>query len=316
MPARELRGAPVARSIRDETAAAIAVLADLAGIAPTLVTLRLGTDPSAAAYRSAIDRQMQKVGVVHRPLDLPTATGPAAFVTALDRLNRDPAVHGVLLLTPLPPHLSVHLAMEHLSAMKDVDGITPLNAGRLHLGLPALRPSTPQGGLELLDYYGIEIAGRDAVVVGRSNVVGKPMAALLTRRNATVTLCHRQTRRLADVIRRADLVVLAAGSPGLLTREAVKAGAVVVDFGINLVGDRIVGDADPAVAERVGAYTPVPGGTGPVTTMVLARNTVAAAFACLGAGGEALPGVILDSIPADGSTPLPEREPRTVRAEP
>jgi methylenetetrahydrofolate dehydrogenase (NADP+)/methenyltetrahydrofolate cyclohydrolase len=169
-----------------------------------------------------------------------------------------------------------------MSPLKDVDGITPTNAGRLHLGLPSLHPSTPQGGIELLDYYGVEIAGKEVVVIGRSNVVGRPMASLLMQRNATVTICHRRTVDLAAHTRHADIVAVAAGHPSLVTAEMVKPGAVVLDFGVNVVGDRLVGDSDyDALLDIAGAVTPVPGGTGPVTAMVLARNTVAAGFAAL-----------------------------------
>lgn len=283
MPAQLLKGAPVAAAIRESAGAAAALLREQAGIAPTLATIRVGDDPSAAAYRNSIQRSVARAGVDHVAISLDLDASPQEFVDAIRRANEDPAIHGVLLLTPLPEQLPIDLAIEHLAAMKDVDGITPLNAGRLHLGLPSLRPSTPQGGIELLDHYGIGIEGRDAVVVGRSNIVGKPMATLLTSRHATVTLCHRRSHDLAGAIGRASLVVLAAGSPGLLRGEMLGPESVVIDFGINVIGDAIVGDADAeSVIEAAAAYTPVPGGTGPVTVMVLARNTVAATFASLG----------------------------------
>jgi len=283
MPAQLLRGAPVAAAIRDSTGAAAAILREQAGIATTLATIQVGADPSAAAYRNSIQRSVARAGVDHVAISLADDASPREFVDAIRRANEDPAIHGVLLLTPLPEQLPIDLAIEHLSAMKDVDGITPLNAGRLHLGLQSLRPSPPQGGIELIDHYGIELDGRNAVVIGRSNIVGKPMATLLTSRHATVTLCHRHTRDLPSIIGAATLVVLAAGSPGLLRGEMLAPGSVVIDFGINVIGDAIVGDADAeSVVEAADAYTPVPGGTGPVTVMVLARNTVAAAFASLG----------------------------------
>lgn len=283
MPAQLLKGAPVAAAIRESTGAAAALLREQSGIAPTLATIRVGDDASAAAYRNSIQRSIARAGVDHVAISLPIDASPREFVDAIQRVNEDPAIHGVLLLTPLPEQLPIDLVIEHLSAIKDVDGITPLNAGRLHLGLPSLRPSTPQGGIELLDHYGIEVDGRDAVVIGRSNIVGKPMAALLTSRHATVTLCHRHSQDIPRAIRGASLVVLAAGSPGLLRGEMLSPGAVVIDFGINVIGDSIVGDADAeSVTAVAAAYTPVPGGTGPVTVMVLARNTVAAAFASLG----------------------------------
>jgi len=183
---------------------------------------------------------------------------------------------------PLPGHLPLRLVFEHLSALKDVDGITPVNSGRLHMGLPSLRPSTPQGGIEILDHYGVEIEGARAVVIGRSNVVGGPMAALLTQRHATVTVCHRRTVDLASETLRADILAVAAGHAHLVTADMVKPGATVIDFGVNVIGERLVGDVDfEGVGEVASAITPVPGGTGPVTAMVLARNTITAGFAAM-----------------------------------
>jgi methylenetetrahydrofolate dehydrogenase (NADP+)/methenyltetrahydrofolate cyclohydrolase len=167
-----------------------------------------------------------------------------------------------------------------IATHKDVDGISPTSVGRLHLGLPTLFPSTPLAGLEILDYYQIPVAGKRAAVVGRGNVVGKPMAALLTARDATVTLCHSRTSPLDDETRRADLIVLAAGHPGLLQGSMIMPGATVIDFGVNVEAGRVYGDADAdSIAPVAAAYTPVPGGTTPVTTMALARNTVTAAYA-------------------------------------
>lgn len=279
---RLLRGAPIATRLRENVSAAAALFADQVGSPPVIATVLTDQHPSALAYRSAIDRGVRRVGIEHRPVELSPHTTSDAFVEALDQLNRDRTVHGVLVLMPLPDQLSVHLVFEHLAPLKDVDGITPTNAGRLHLGLPSLRPSTPQGGIEILDHYSIPIAGQDAIVIGRSNVVGKPFATMLTHRHATVTVCHRQTRNLPEKVRCADLVALAAGHPGLVDQTMLKPGAVVLDFGVNVVDDRIVGDLDPTGLEELGvSYTPVPGGTGPVTTLVLAHNVVAAAFASL-----------------------------------
>ncbi len=225
---------------------------------------------------------MTRVGVDHHPIDLPESIAPNTFVRELRSLSSDPEVTGILVLMPLPAQIPMTLVYEHLSPLKDVDGITPVNAGRLHLGLPSLRPSTPQGGIELLDHYGIQIEGKRAVVIGRSNVVGRPFAALLLQRNATVTICHRRTIDLASIVREGDLIGIAAGQPRLVTADMVKPGAVIIDFGVNVVDDHIVGDADfDALLGHAGAITPVPGGTGPVTTLVLARNTIAAGFAAL-----------------------------------
>ena len=277
-----LRGAPIARRLRTDVSAAAGLFTEQVGTHPVITTLLTDQHPSALAYREAINRGVTRVGIEHRPLELAVSTSPERFVSALHQLNADRSVHGILVLMPLPPQLNVDLVFEHLAPLKDVDGITPTNAGRLHLGLPSLRPSTPQGGIEILDYYEIPIAGQDAVVIGRSNVVGKPFATMLTHRHATVTVCHRQTKGLPDIVRRSDIVAVAAGHPGLVDRHMLKTGAVVLDFGVNVVDDAIVGDVDPVGLEELGvSYTPVPGGTGPVTTLVLAHNTVAAAFASL-----------------------------------
>lgn len=280
---RILKGGPLATRMRAEIETLIAALLAAGGRAPLLVTLLVGSHPSAEAYRTSIDRTMNRVGIAHHPRQLPESIDEQTLIDVLRELGDDPDVTGVLVLMPLPDHLPLSAVFEHLSPLKDVDGITPTNAGRLSLGLPSLHPSTPQGGIELLDHYAIPIAGTRAVVIGRSNVVGKPFSTLLTRRDATVTVCHRQTRDLTAEVYRADLIGIAAGCPNLVTPEMVKPGAIVLDFGVNVVADNIVGDADfEGLLGIAGGITPVPGGTGPVTALVLARNTVAAGFAALG----------------------------------
>jgi methylenetetrahydrofolate dehydrogenase (NADP+)/methenyltetrahydrofolate cyclohydrolase len=282
MPAQLLRGAGLSSRLRDEITASSARLIAEGGRAPQLATLLVGDDPSSEAYRTSIVRTTSRVGIGHTPVDLPKEISPSAFTARLDELNSDASVTGILVLMPLPDHLPPALVHEHLSPLKDVDGITPTNAGRLHMGLPSLRPSTPQGGIELLDHYGVELEGRRAVVVGRSNVVGRPLASLLLQRNATVTICHRRSVDLPSFTRAADVLCCAAGHAGLITALMVKPGAVVLDFGVNVTGDRLVGDVDfDPVAEIAGGITPVPGGTGPVTALVLARNTVAAGFVAM-----------------------------------
>jgi methylenetetrahydrofolate dehydrogenase (NADP+)/methenyltetrahydrofolate cyclohydrolase len=277
-----LKGAPVADALRANLERAIDRLTLTGGREPRLATLLVGRNPSSEAYRSSIVRTFKRVGIEHTPIDLPAETSEAELIATLRQLNTDPGVTGVLTLMPLPAHLRAETILEHLSPLKDVDGITPTNAGRLHMGLPSLRPSTPQGGIEMLDYYGIPLAGVDVTVIGRSNVVGRPLASLLMQRSATVTICHRRTVDLADKTRRARIVCVAAGSPGLVTPDMVTPGAVVIDFGVNVVDGKIVGDTlyEPLL-DVAGAITPVPGGTGPVTALVLARNTVAAGFATL-----------------------------------
>jgi methylenetetrahydrofolate dehydrogenase (NADP+)/methenyltetrahydrofolate cyclohydrolase len=252
------------------------------GRPPVLVTLAAEPSASAAAYRTSISKTMKRVEIEHRAIDLPIGCNDSDLQATLTELSSDPEVTGVLVLMPLPPRIDKGIVSEQLDPLKDVDGVTVVNAGRLHLGLPCLAPSTPNGGVALLDHYGIEVEGARAVVIGRSNVVGRPLAALLQRRNATVTVCHSGTRDLASYSREADIVALAIGSPGFLTPDLVRPGATVLDFGINVIGERITGDANFELLQGVaGAITPVPGGTGPITALMLARNTIAAGIAVL-----------------------------------
>ena len=275
-----MRGAPVARRIRSDVIAAAQGLVDETGTQPVLATVIVGAAAPSAAYRGAIARAMGGCGIVHVDVVLPVAATTGRVLETIERLNDRHDIHGILVLLPLPSHILGLDVISAVSPAKDVDGIAPASVGRLHLGLPALHPSTPQAGLELLDHYQIPVSSKRAVVVGRGNVVGKPMAALLTARDATVTLCHTRTAFLEEETRRADIVVLAAGSPGLLHGTMLQTGATVIDFGVNVAGGRVFGDADAdSVAAVAGAFTPVPGGTTPVTTMVLARNTVTAAYA-------------------------------------
>lgn len=283
MDTRVLKGAALAKRLRAVIAAATVRLDELGGRPPVLASLLVGSNAAALAYRASIDRTFKRVDIEHRHVELPATTTADQLVKAVECLNNTPEVTGILVLMPLPEHLDPHLILEHLSPLKDVDGITPTNAGRLHLGLPSLRPSTPAGGLELLDHFGVDLEGARITVIGRSNVVGRPLATLLAQRHATVTLCHRRTVDLAGEVRRADIVCIAAGSAGLVTADMVKPGAIVLDFGVNVIDDgTIVGDADfDGLLGTAGAITPVPGGTGPVTALVLARNTLAAGFAAL-----------------------------------
>ncbi len=278
-----LHGGEVAIALRRDIREATARLLSCGGRLPRLVTVNTSGNPAAAAYRRSIVKTLERVGLSHESLDLSDDADNDDLRDHLERLCADATVTGVLVLMPLPAHLSGDVVNDALDPMKDVDGITPANAGRLHLGLPCLAPSTPQGGVLLLDHYGIPIEGAHAVVVGRSNVVGKPLSALLLRRHATVTICHSKTPDLERFTRQADIVAIATGTPRWLNRSHIRPGATVLDFGINVVNDKVVGDADYAdLLGHAGAITPVPGGTGPVTALVLARNTVAAGFAQLG----------------------------------
>ncbi len=279
---RILRGAPLAAVLREQIATGIDALIAAGGRSPVLATVMVGSAPESVAYRGSIVRACARVGVTHRPFDLsPTATA-SGLVATLRRLNEGGEITGVLVLMPLPRHLRQELVVDTLAPLKDIDGIAASSVGRLRLGLPTLPPACPRGGIELLDHHGVEIAGAHVVVIGRSSVVGAPLATMLTARDATVTVCHRRTRHLADICRQGDVVAVAAGRAGLLTRDMVRAGTTVLDFGTNVVGDRLVGDAAyDELLGHAGAITPVPGGTGPVTSLVLARNTVAAGFAQL-----------------------------------
>ena len=278
---RVLKGAPPANLLRQTISSSkdhfIQQRVQGAVLAPVLV----GKDQAALAYRSSIERTFKKVDIEHRKIELGERISNNDLQAALQALNRDDDITGVLVLMPLPAHLDPHVVLEALSPLKDVDGITPVNSGRLHLGLPSLRPSTPAGGMELLRYYGVDLAGATITVVGRSNVVGRPLATMLTQADATVALCHTKTRNLAQHVRRAEIVCVAAGSPKLITGKMIRKGALVLDFGVNVVeNNKLVGDCDPeSLMGIASAYTPTPGGTGPVTAMVLARNVLAAGFA-------------------------------------
>ena len=273
-----LRGQPVAEQIRAELAQELFNFKREYGITPQLAIVQMGDDPAATAYVKRIERAFAAAEMVCILHQLPAGTSKADFRDTIVELNQDARVHGVIVQMPLPPHLNQEMVTSRLSPLKDVDGIHPHNAGLLALGRPAFVPATPLGGLELLKRSGIEIKGREAVIVGRSNIVGKPMFFLLLQEHATVTVCHSRTRNLPEVTRRADILVAAIGKARMITADMVKPGAVVLDFGINVVEGKVVGDVDfEAVKGVAGAITPVPGGTGPTTNAVLLRNTLEAA---------------------------------------
>jgi methylenetetrahydrofolate dehydrogenase (NADP+)/methenyltetrahydrofolate cyclohydrolase len=244
-----------------------------------------GDDPASRSYARAIVRQAEGAGISARLVHVDPGAGDDGLRREIEALNADPAVQGVIVQLPLPEPLTQRAVSETLDPAKDVDGITPLNAGRLFLGQPGLVPATPLGGMELLRRYGIDPTGMEAVVVGRSVVLGKPLALLLVQANATVTVCHTRTREREAICRRADLLCAATGRPGLISREMVKPGAVVLDFGTTPGPDgKLVGDVDFAAVSEVASWiTPVPGGTGAMTTAVLLRNTLDAARALTGA---------------------------------
>jgi len=276
--ARLLDGRAIAQTLRVELQQEAATFAAAWGRAPALATLMLEGDRAAQAYARTIGRAAGDCGFSFQSVVLPAGTDRARLQEAVRDLNAAPAVDGVIVQFPLPPPLRAADAAAVLDPAKDIDGITPLNLGRLALGEEGLFPATALGGLELLRRYEIPLEGAEAVVVGRSPVVGKPLALLLLNAHATVTLCHTRTRDLGTVTRRADILCAAAGRPGLITGEMVKPGAVVVDFGTTPTPQGLRGDVDfVSVSQVAGWLTPVPGGTGPLTVLMLLRNTLRAA---------------------------------------
>ncbi|AWS44782.1 bifunctional 5,10-methylenetetrahydrofolate dehydrogenase/5,10-methenyltetrahydrofolate cyclohydrolase [Streptosporangium sp. 'caverna'] len=278
MSATVLSGKEPAAAIRAETSAEAAELA-AAGTPPKLAVVVATADESSAWYVRSIARSAEKAGIACDIVDLGADATAGAIRERLSGLSADDAVHGIILQTPLPAGAALEDLASAIAFEKDVDGAAPLSLGRLVAGLPAFAPATAEAVMAILDHYGIELTGRHAVVVGRSTVVGKPVAHLLLDRNATVTVCHSRTVDLAAVTSTGDVVVAAVGRAGLITAEYVRPGAVVVDVGTNPTEDGgLAGDVDAAsVAERAGALTPVPGGVGPVTTALLLRHTVQAA---------------------------------------
>jgi methylenetetrahydrofolate dehydrogenase (NADP+)/methenyltetrahydrofolate cyclohydrolase len=240
---------------------------------PHLATVLVGNDPASETYIRLKHRDCERVGIASSDHRLPAGSTTAEVLTLVESLNRDEDVSGVLVQTPLPPPVDAAVVLDAVDPARDVDGLHPVSAGRLLLGQPGLLPCTPAGVLRMLDDYGIEIEGRRAVVLGRSNIVGKPAAVLLLRRNATVTVCHSRTVGLAEICREGEILVVAIGRPGFVKPDMVRPGAAVIDVGVNTVNGRLHGDVDPAVAEVAGWLSPVPNGVGPVTRAMLMANT-------------------------------------------
>jgi methylenetetrahydrofolate dehydrogenase (NADP+)/methenyltetrahydrofolate cyclohydrolase len=283
MSAILIDGKAVAAGLRDEVARMAARLAADHGLVPGLAVVLVGNHPASESYVQSKEKQVTAAGM--RPFDhrLPASTSQTDLLALIGRLNADPAVHGILVQLPLPDHLDPDAVIDAIDPDKDVDGLHPVNAGRLASSLPALVPCTPLGCIVLAKTVHASLEGMEAVIVGRSKLVGRPLAQLLLAENATVTLAHSKTRDLAAVCRRADLLVAAVGRPQMLRGDWVKPGATVIDVGINRIPSddgksRLVGDVDFAQAREVaGAITPVPGGVGPMTIACLLLNTVSAA---------------------------------------
>ncbi len=270
-----LDGRSLAARLRAELAEKAQAVAAERGRRASLALLIAGENASALLYGRQVQQSCTRAGVECALLRLPGEIGEAELRERVTELGRDPAVDGVALLLPLPEHIRQRIVTEALPPEKDVDGLGPANAGRLMLGFPSFVPSTADAALELLRSAGLALRGLDAVVVGRSNVGGKPAALLFLRAGATVTLCHSRTPDLATIIRQADLLFVSAGQPGLVTGDMLKPGAIVLDAGLNVVEDKLVGDVDFDSAREVAGYlTPAPGGLGPLTNLMLIRHTV------------------------------------------
>jgi methylenetetrahydrofolate dehydrogenase (NADP+)/methenyltetrahydrofolate cyclohydrolase len=271
-------GKAIAASIRAEVKREVEAHRAQFGEAPGLATVLVGDDPASQIYVAGKHRASEEVGIRSIGHVLSADTPEADLIDLIEDLNADDAVSGMIVQLPLPPQIDAAHVIGIVDPRKDVDGLTPINAGLLAQGRPGLVPATPLGVMELLDRSETELEGAEAVVVGRSDLVGKPVAALLLARHATVTICHSRTRDLGEVCRRADALVAAVGRPKLVTGEMVKPGATVIDVGMNRTDEGLVGDVDFAAAsEKARAITPVPGGVGPMTIAMLLRNTLAAA---------------------------------------
>lgn len=283
MAAELIDGNAVAAEVRERVAQEVADFVASGGPQPGLATVLVGEDPASKIYVRRKGEDSRAVGMASFHHELPADASQAEVAERLAELNADDAVHGILLQLPLPPQLDQDPLIESVDPGKDVDGLTPVNAGLLAQGRPGLVPCTPAGCMELLARAGAELRGADAVVIGRSILVGKPMAALLLAADATVTHCHSRTRHLAEVCARADVVIAAVGRPRLITAAMVKEGAIVIDVGMNRTEEGLVGDVDfDGVREKARAITPVPGGVGPMTRAMLLVNTLRAARALAG----------------------------------
>ena len=290
MPAVLLKGKPVAKQLEAEIAGEVAAL-KASGVSPRLSVVLVGEDPASQVYVASKGRACERVGIESDTVNLPASTSQQDLIKVVDGLNADPSVHGILVQLPLPAGIDTDTIVRRVSPRKDVDGFTPENIGRLLLGIPYTVACTPAGILEMLDRYDVDIEGMNVAIIGRSRIVGKPLAALLMQkakgRNCTVTVCHSRTRDIPSFTRAADMVVTAMGSPGFLTGDMVSEGSIVIDVGVNRVEDasakkgyRLVGDARFDELEEKASYiTPVPGGVGPLTVAMVIKNTLIAAKA-------------------------------------
>jgi methylenetetrahydrofolate dehydrogenase (NADP+)/methenyltetrahydrofolate cyclohydrolase len=278
MSAQIIDGKAFAANLRARVAARVPAFQAAAGRTPGLAVVLVGEDPASSVYVRSKGKAAREAGIESLEHRLPAETRQEELIALVDQLNADPTVDGILVQLPLPKHIDADAVLLRIDPDKDVDGFHPVNAGRLATGLPGFVPCTPLGCAMLLEDQLGDLSGLDAVVIGRSNIVGKPMAALLTARNATVTLAHSRTRNLPHYLSHADIVVAAVGRANFVRGEWIKPGACVIDVGINRVDGRLTGDVDfDGAASVAGAITPVPGGVGPMTIACLLRNTLVAA---------------------------------------
>lgn len=289
MSAKTIDGKKLAERTRAEIAAGVAALKAEKGVTPGLAVILVGDNPASVSYVTAKEKACRDAGMISCEIRMPADAAEDAVIDAVKSFNADPTIHGILVQLPLPKGISEKRVIDAISPEKDVDGFTPVNVGKMLIGEDCFLPCTPHGILKLIEESGLDVAGKHAVVIGRSNIVGKPVAALLAHKaphaNATVTLCHTGTPDVSVYTRTADVVVVAAGRPNTLTGDMIKPGAVVIDVGVNRVSDptkpkgyRLCGDADFAsCAEVASAITPVPGGVGPMTITMLLWNTLESA---------------------------------------
>ena len=274
-----ISGKYVSAEVRKSLAAQISDFKEKCGVTPGLAVILVGNDPASAVYVRNKHKGCLEVGINSYEITMGENTTEEELLCEIDRLNADPAVHGILVQLPLPKHISEEKILNRISPRKDVDAFHPENVGKITLGKYSFLPCTPAGIMELLAFYNVDIEGKECVVLGRSNIVGKPMALLLLSKNGTVTVCHSRTRNLAEITKRADILVVAIGKARFVGADMVKEGAVVIDVGINRLPDgKLAGDVDFDAVEPIASMiTPVPGGVGPMTITMLLKNTLTAA---------------------------------------
>ena len=286
METKIIDGKQIASDVRADVAKKVAELKEK-GVFPCLAVILVGENPASVSYVTGKRKALAEVGMVDKSITLPESTGEAELLKLIDELNKDDSVHGILVQLPLPKHINEDKVIMAICPEKDVDGFHPVSVGNMMIGRPGFLPCTPHGIIVLLEKMGIETSGKHAVVIGRSNIVGKPVSILLARKetNCTVTMCHTGTKNMAEITKQADIVVVASGRPHTLTCDMVKEGAVVIDVGVNRIPDdskksgfRLVGDSDfDDLVGKVSYITPVPGGVGPMTIAMLMQNTLESA---------------------------------------